>query len=47
MYTITTIRTTACLWYITKTNDYLLPFVLVDTALAKRLAYIKAYSTNA
>jgi hypothetical protein len=47
IYAITTIGTTARLWYITKTDDYLLPFVLVDTTLAERLAYIKAHSTDA
>lgn len=47
MYAITTIGTTARLWYITKTDDYLLPFVPVDTALAERSAYIEAHSTDA
>jgi len=47
MYAITTIGTAARLWYITKTDDYLLPFVPVDTALAERSAYIEAHSTDA
>jgi hypothetical protein len=47
MYAMTVIGTSARLWYITKRDDYLLPFVPIDPGLSERAKYIEAHSTDA